>query len=161
MTLFHRVAALACAAALTAGLAGCATTASPEAMKAEAASFQLPKYPSAGKALVYVVRPGPEVYLAGYSPVFVYVDDAGVNEHVGYTRSGQYLAVDLTPGQHKIRSGMGGEVAFQAKAGEVRFLKQEAGLMGLTSLEEIDEITGKYLMKSKDIKPGSPSDKAK
>ena len=155
-----RLAALACAASLALGLVGCATV-TPEAMKAEIAGYKLPASPSAGKALVYVLRPGPEMGLLGLTPAFVYVDDAGINEHLGYTRSGQYLLTELAPGPHKIRSGSGGFVDFQAKGGETRFLKQHVGIGGLGSLEEIDDLNGKYLMKSRELKLGSPSEKSK
>lgn len=157
MSVFRKAAVLACAASFVVSLAGCASTATPEAMQSAVAGFQLPQKPAAGKSLVYVVRSGPETYLLGFSPVFVFVDEAGITEPSGYTRSDQYLPIELSPGPHKVRSGMGGEVSFEAKAGEVRFLKQSVGLAGLTTLEEVDALTGKYLMKTREMKPGSNS----
>src|ERR1043165_506922 len=61
--------------------AGCASAPSPEAMKAEIASFQLPKLPEPGKAICYVVRPSGAGALIKFN---VFVDDQQASSELGY-----------------------------------------------------------------------------
>src|SRR3569623_182567 len=91
------LAALVGAAALTA-LVGCASLPSPEVMKAETASFQLPKLPEAGKAMVYVVRPALLGWLIRFN---VFVDDQEATSKMGNTQNKQYIYKKKTTKEHK------------------------------------------------------------
>ena len=63
---------LAVATLALAVLSGCASLPSPEVMKAETATFTLPKMPEPGKAIVYIVRPE---MMGGAIRFNVFVDD--------------------------------------------------------------------------------------
>lgn len=76
-------------------LSGCASLPSPEVMQTETASFQLPKMPEQGKALVYVVRPSGVGGLVRFN---VFVDDQEAASEMGHTRSSQYIYFNVTPG---------------------------------------------------------------
>ena len=80
---------------------GCATLPSNEQMRAETAGFQLPRLPSSGKALVYVVRPSG---IGGLVRFNVFVDNQADEAEVGYTRGGQYIYFGVDPGSRKISS---------------------------------------------------------
>lgn len=140
---------LACATALVA-LTGCATLPSPEKMKAETASFELPKKPDEGKALVYVVRPSG---MGGLIRFNVFVDDQEAASEMGYTRSSQYIYFHVTPGDHKIMSKAENwaEAKISAKAGDIIFIEQEPSMgviMARNSIARIDELPGKYYVKT-------------
>lgn len=136
-----------------AALTGCATLPSPEAMKAETASFQLPKLPDAGKAMVYVVRPsGP----GGLIRFNVFVDDQEAASEMGFTRGSQYIYFHVTPGDHKIYSKAENwaEAQISAKAGEVVFIQQEPSMgviMARNSITKIEELPGKYHVKKLEL----------
>jgi len=146
------LAALVGAAALTA-LVGCASLPSPEVMKAETASFQLPKLPEAGKAMVYVVRPALLGWLIRFN---VFVDDQEATSEMGYTRSKQYIYFQVAPGEHKIYSKAENwaEAQISAKAGEVIFIQQEPSMgfiMARNSISTIEELSGKYQVKTLEL----------
>ena len=136
-----------------AALAGCASLPSPEAMRAETTSFQLPKLPAPGKAMVYVVRPpGP----GGLIRFNVFVDDQEDASEMGYTRGGQYIYFHVTPGEHKIYSKAENwaEAQISPKAGEVIYIQQEPAIgliMARNSLSKIDELPGKYHVKKLEL----------
>ena len=136
-----------------AALTGCASLPSPEAMKAETASFKLPKLPDAGKAMVYVVRPsGP----GGLIRFNVFVDDQEAASEMGYTRGSQYIYFNVAPGQHKIYSKAENwaEAQVSAQAGEVIFIQQEPSMgiiMARNSITKIEELPGKYHVKKLEL----------
>ena len=68
-------------------ITGCASLPSPEVMKAETDTYQLPKLPEQGKAIVYVVRPSS---VGGLIRFNVFVDDQEASSEMGYTRGNQY-----------------------------------------------------------------------
>jgi len=145
-------AAIACAAALMA-LTGCASLPSQEVMKAEVASFQLPKQPDADKAMVYVVRPSSMGTLIRFN---VFVDNQEAPSEVGYTRGSQYIYFQVTPGEHKIYSKAENwaEVSLTAKAGDVFFIQQEPAMgviMARNNIFKIDDVPGKYHVKKLDL----------
>ena len=129
---------------------GCASLPSPEAMKAETATFQLPKLPDTGKAIVYVVRPSG---LGGLIRFNVFVDDQEAPSEMGYTRASQYIYFQVTPGEHKIYSKAENwaELQLSAKAGDIFFIQQEPTmgiLMARNSLSKLEEVPGKYHVKT-------------
>jgi hypothetical protein len=140
-------------AAALAALTGCASLPSPEVMKSETASFQIPKKPEAGKAMVYVVRPaGP----GGLIRFNVFVDDQEAASEMGYTRGSQYIYFHVTPGEHKIYSKAENwaEAQISAKAGEVIFIQQEPSMgiiMARNSITKIEELPGTYYVKKLEL----------
>jgi len=136
-----------------AALTGCASLPSPEAMKAETASFQLPKQPEAGKAMVYVVRPSGPGGLVRFN---VFVDDQEAASEMGYTRGSQYIYFHVTPGEHKIYSKAENwaEAQISAKAGEVIFVQQEPSMgiiMARNSITKIEALPGTYHVKKLEL----------
>jgi hypothetical protein len=136
-------------AVVLAGMTGCASLPSPEVMKAETATFQLPKAPDAGKAIVYVVRPSAMGTLVRFN---VFVDDQEAASEMGYTRGNQYIYFNVAPGPHKIYSKAENwaEAQFSANAGDIIFVEQEASMgfvMARNSIAKIDALPGKYHVK--------------
>lgn len=129
-----------------AALTGCASLPSPEVMKAETATFQLPQRPESGKALVYVVRPS----MFGAAIRFnVFVDDQEAASEMGFTRGKQYIYFNVTPGEHKIYSKAENwaEAKITAKAGDTIFIQQEPStgfVIARNSITTIEELPGKY-----------------
>jgi len=82
-------------------LSGCASLPTPSEMQEDIKGYQLPKLPTEGKAIVYVVRPS---LLGGLVRFNVFVDDKEPNSEMGYTRNGQYIYFCLLPGDHQILS---------------------------------------------------------
>jgi hypothetical protein len=131
-------------------LAGCASLPSPEVMRAEVASYQLPKLPEPGKAMVYVVRPSP---LGGLIRFNVFLNDQEEKSEMGYTRSSQYIYFHVPPGDHKLYSKAENwaEIGISAKAGEVVFVQQDVAIgiiMARNNLTRLEEIPGKYHVKT-------------
>ena len=142
-------ATLVCAAALLA-LTGCASLPSPEVMKAQTESFQLPKLPDTDKAIVYVVRPSS---VGGLIRFNVFVDDQEAPSEMGYTRGSQYIYFQVKPGDHKVYSKAENwaETQISANAGDVIFIEQEASMgviMARNSIAKIDTLPGKYHVKT-------------
>ncbi|HET7836702.1 MAG TPA: DUF2846 domain-containing protein [Variovorax sp.] len=130
-------------------LAGCASLPSPEVMKSETASFQLPKLPESGKAIVYVVRPSG---MGGLVRFNVFVDDQEAASEMGYTRSSQYIYFNVKPGTHKIYSKAENwaDTEISAKDGDIIYIQQEPSMgviMARNSVSKIDEVQGKYQVK--------------
>lgn len=128
---------------------GCANLPSAEVMKAETVTYQLPKMPETGKAIVYVVRPSPSGGLVRFN---VFVDDQEATSEVGYTRSSQYIYFNLAPGDHKIYSKAENwaELQVKAAAGDVIYIQQETSMglvMARNSIFKLEEIPGKYQVK--------------
>lgn len=145
----RRTAAGALASATLVLLTGCASLPTPEAMKAEVASFQLPVKPADGKALVYVVRPSGTGTLVRFN---VFLNDQADASEMGWTRGSQYIHFNLPPGQHKIwsKAENWADIAVSAKAGEVLFIEQEPSmgiLMARNALKPLDDLTGRYHVK--------------
>jgi hypothetical protein len=119
-------------------------------MKAEIAGFQLPRQPSTGKALVYIVRPSAVGSLIRFN---VFVDSQADEAEVGYTRGGQYIYFGVDPGTRKISSKAENwaEWTIKANAGEVIYLQQEPAfgiIMARNNMFPIDETQGKYYVKT-------------
>jgi hypothetical protein len=144
------------AAALTLLMStSCATLPSPEVMKTEVASFQLPKAPEAGKAMVYVVRPSGAGGLVRFN---VFLDDQEANSEMGFTRASQCIYFNVAPGDHKIYSKAENwaETSVSTKAGDIVFIEQEMSfcvIMARNNLLKLDEVTGKYRVKT--LTPGT------
>ena len=131
-------------------LAGCASLPSPEVMKAETASYQLPKLPEQGKAIVYVVRPAS---FGGLIRFNVFVDDQEAASEMGYTRSSQYIYFSVSPGEHKIYSKAENwaETLITAKANDIIFIQQEPSmgvLMARNNIFKLEDYEGKYHVKT-------------
>ncbi|WP_215372218.1 DUF2846 domain-containing protein [Polynucleobacter sp. MWH-UH24A] len=129
---------------------GCATLPSSEQMRAEIVGFQLPKQPSPGKALVYVVRPSG---IGGLVRFNVFVDTQADEAEVGYTRGGQYIYFGVDPGSRKISSKAENwaEWTVKVNAGDVIYLQQEPAIgiiMARNNIFPIDDTQGKYLVKT-------------
>jgi len=135
---------------LVAALAGCATLPSPEVMRAEVTGFQLPKLPDPEKAIVYVVRPSELGTVVRFN---VFLDDQADSSEMGFTRGGQYIHFNVSPGKHRLLSKAENwaEMEIDAKAGEVLFVQQEP-TMGLlfarNNIMRIEELPGKYQVKT-------------
>ena len=130
-------------------LSGCASLPSPEVMQTETASFQLPKLPEQGKALVYVVRPSGVGGLVRFN---VFVDDQEVASEMGHTRASQYIYFNVTPGMHKIYSKAENwaDTQITANSGDVIYIQEEPSMgviMARNSVSKIDDIQGKYQVK--------------
>lgn len=136
--------------AIVALMTACASLPSPEQMRTEVASYQLPKLPEDGKAIVYVVRPSG---LGGLIRFNVFVNDQQPASEVGYTRSSQYIYFNLAPGRHKILSKAENwaEAEVDAKAGDIVFIQQEPAMglvMARNSLFALKDYEGKYHVKT-------------
>ncbi len=131
-------------------ITGCASLPSPEVMKAETATYQLPKLPEQGKAIVYVVRPSS---VGGVIRFNVFVDDQEASSEMGYTRGSQYIYFNLLPGEHKIYSKAENwaEALVSAKAGDIIFIQQDASmgiLMARNNIFKLEDYQGKYHVKT-------------
>ncbi len=130
-------------------LTGCASLPTPEVMKAETITYQLPKLPDSGKAIVYVVRPSG---IGGLIRFNVFVDDKEAASEMGYTRSSQYIYFNLVPGDHKLYSKAENwaEMQVTAKAGDIIFIQQEPAMgiiMARNSIFKLEDYQGKYHVK--------------
>lgn len=131
-------------------LQGCANLPSTEVMRAETANFQLPKQPSPGKSIVYVVRPSNIGALVRFN---IHVDSKDDAAEVGYTRGGQYIYFSLPAGSHKIYSNAENwaEMTLNTKTGEIIYLQQEPAfgiIMARNNIFRIEETQGKYYVKT-------------
>jgi hypothetical protein len=129
---------------------GCATLPSTEQMKAEIAGYQLPRQPSSGKALVYVVRPSG---IGGLIRFNVFVDSKEDNAEVGYTRGGQFIYFSVQPGARKILSKAENwaEMSINVKAGEILYLQQEPAfgvVIARNNIFPIEQTQGIYYIKT-------------
>jgi hypothetical protein len=139
--------------AVVAALVGCASLPSPEAMTPETDSYQLPKMPAPGKAMVYVVRP---FALGGLVRFNVFVDDQQAPSEMGYTRSSQYIYFQVSPGDHKIYSKAENwaEAQISAKAGDVIYIQQQPSMgiiMARNAITKIEDLQGKYHVKKLEL----------
>lgn len=146
----QRSVATFCIASAFAALTGCASLPSPEVMKAETATYQLPKLPEQDKAIVYVVRPSG---LGGLIRFNVFVDDQEASSEMGYTRSKQYIYFSLPPGEHKIYSKAENwaETLVSASAGDIIFIQQEPTMgvvMARNNIFKLEDYQGKYHVKT-------------
>ncbi|MES2533703.1 MAG: DUF2846 domain-containing protein [Pseudomonadota bacterium] len=119
-------------------------------MKADTASFELPKSPEPGKAIVYMVRPSGVGGLVRFN---VFVDDQEAASEMGYTRSSQYIYFNVTPGKHKIYSKAENwaEAEVTANSGDVIYIRQEPSMgliMARNSISKIEGYEGKYHVKN-------------
>ena len=127
-------------------IAGCAVSLPPtEKLKSETATFQLPRLPQTGQAVVYVVRPSA---LGKTVRISVRVGDT----KVGSTKGNQYIYFDLPSGEHIISSKAENtsKINISAKDGEIIFLQQEisfGALFARNTLKRIEELEGKYYVK--------------
>jgi len=146
----RRVLTAALGAVALSTVVGCASLPSPDVMKKEAANYQLPKMPDAGKAMVYVVRPSG---MGGLIRFNVFVDDQEAASEVGYTRASQYIYFQVTPGDHKIYSKAENwaDAQISVKAGDVVFIQQEPSMgviMARNTISKVEDYQGKYLVKT-------------
>jgi hypothetical protein len=145
----NRFAKVFLAVAVAATFAGCATLPSPEEMKSEVATFQLPKLPADGKAIVYVVRPSALGTLVRFN---VFLDDKEAPSEMGFTRGGQYIHFNVMPGKHRLYSQAenAAEMEIDAKAGDIFFIQQEPSMgiiMARNNLMKLEDVPGKYHVK--------------
>jgi hypothetical protein len=131
-------------------LFGCATLPRPDEMKAEIATYQLPKLPEEGKAIVYVVRPSSIGALIRFN---VFIDNQEPESEMGYTRGSQYIYFNLAPGDHQILSKAENwaETNVSAKAGDIIFVQQEPSIgiiMARNSIFKPQDYEGKYHVKN-------------
>lgn len=140
---------------------GCASLPSPEVMKAETATYQLPKLPEQGKAIVYIVRPSS---VGGLIRFNVFVDDQEAPSEMGFTRGSQYIYFNLLPGEHKIYSKAENwaETLVTANPGDIIFIQQDASmgiLMARNNLFKLEDYQGKYHVKTLTVGTIIKSDK--
>ncbi len=141
---------LAAAVALCMLVTGCASLPSPEAMRAEVASFQLPKTPEAGKSMVYVVRPSA---LGGLIRFNVFLNDQEASSEMGFTRGSQYIYFSVPPGSHRIfsKAENWAEVPISVNAGDIVYILQDPGMgviMARNNLQKVEDYQGKYHVKN-------------
>ena len=147
--MFKKTLALIALAGVVA-LTGCASLPSPEVMKAETASYRLPRLPDTGKAIVYIVRPSG---LGGLIRFNVFVNNQEEASEMGYTRASQYIYFMVPPGEHKILSKAENwaETHISAKANDIIFIQQEPSmglLMARNEIFKLQEFEGKYHVKT-------------
>ena len=140
---------------------GCASLPSPEVMKAETATYQLPKLPEQGKAIVYIVRPSS---VGGLIRFNVFVDDQEAPSEMGFTRGSQYIYFNLLPGEHKIYSKAENwaETLVTANPGDIIFIQQDASLgilMARNNIFKVEDYQGKYHVKTLTVGTIIKSDK--
>ncbi len=138
------------ALATAALFAGCATLPPPEKMKAEVATFQLPKLPPPDTAIVYVVRPSS---LGGLVRFNVFLDDEQAASEMGFTRGSQYIHFNVAPGKRRLysKAETAAEIEIDAKAGDILFIQQEPSIgiiMARNNLMKLEELPGKYHVKT-------------
>jgi hypothetical protein len=131
-------------------LGGCATLPSTEQMKAAVATYQVPRLPDPGTAMVYVVRPSALGTLVRFN---VFLNNQEEQSEVGFTRGNQYIYFTVPPGSHKIYSKAENwaEAALELRPGEVVFLQQEPTMgliMARNNLFRLEEFQGKYHVKN-------------
>ena len=102
------------------------------------------------KAIVYIVRP---TQLGGLVRFNVFLDNQEDSSEMGYTRAGQYIYFNLTPGEHKIYSKAENwaESLVTVKPGDVVFLQQEPSMgiiMARDTMFKLDDHEGKYHVKT-------------
>jgi hypothetical protein len=132
---------------------GCASLPSPEEMRAQTATYQVPYQPSGDKAMVYVVRPSG---LGGLIRFNVFAGDQAESSEMGYTRANQYIYFSLPPGEHRIYSKAENwaDATVTVKAGDVVFLKQEPAIgiiMARNILSMLPDYEGKYHVKTLEL----------
>jgi hypothetical protein len=132
---------------------GCATLPKPDEMKAAVATYQLPKLPEAGKAIVYVVRPSSLGTVIRFN---VFIDNQESESEMGYTRGAQYIYFNLMPGDHQILSKAENwaETNVSAKAGDIIFIQQEPSMgiiMARNSIFKLQDYEGKYHVKNLEL----------
>jgi len=133
------------------GIFGCATVPPrPGDIKAEVATYQLPKLPEEGKAIVYVV-----FLESWYKKISfdVYLDNKEPESKIGSNNGGQYIYFNVTPGEHKILSKAGNwaEITVSPKAGDILFIRQEphTGFIDARNkLVTLQDDEGKYYVKT-------------
>ena len=136
-----------------AALTGCASLPSPDVMKAEVATYQLPKLPEDGKAICYVVRP---IEIGGHIRFNVFLDNQEDSSEMGYTQASQYIYFNLWPGKHTIYSKAENwaETQVTAKAGDIIFIQQEP-MKGLITVGnymfKLEAYVGKYHVKTLNV----------
>jgi hypothetical protein len=132
-------------------LFGCASLPQPDEMKAAVATYQLPKLPEAGKAIVYVVRPSSYF---GVIRLKVFLDNQDPKSEMGSTMGSQYIYFSLMPGEHKILSKgeNWAETNVSAKAGDIIFIQQEPAMPifsgARNKLFNLNDYEGKYHVKN-------------
>ncbi|HOX15908.1 MAG TPA: hypothetical protein PLP18_07255 [Smithellaceae bacterium] len=132
-------------------VSGCASLPLPEEMKAQVATYQLPKFPEDGEAIVYIVRPSSSYKV---SMLNVFLDNQDTKSEMGSTLGRQYIYFSLTPGEHKLLSKgeNWAETNVFAKAGDVIFIQQEPAMPILrgarNKLLKLNDYEGKYHVKT-------------
>ncbi len=130
-------------------LAGCASTITPDEMKAAIKDFDLPVLPQIGKAVVYVVRPSNAFKQDSFK---VYIDDKQHESEIGYTKGLQYIYFSIEPGRHTVLSKAENwaEKVINVQAGEIIYIQQVAErgtMMARNSLYSPFDYQGKYYVK--------------
>lgn len=119
-------------------------------MKAEVATYQLPKLPEDGKAIIYVIFAQPWYKGIRFD---VFIDNQEPKSEIGHNMGGQYIYFDLIPGEHKILSKAENwaEINVSVKAGDIIFIQQEpyTGLLNARNkLLNLQDYEGKYYVKT-------------
>lgn len=149
MNIFFKSSVLIVALFVTA----CSSLPSPEKMRAEVQTYELPQLPKEGQAIVYVVRPSA---LGGFIRFNVFVDNKEAESEMGYTRSSQYVYFNLQPGDHQILSKAENwaETNVTVKAGDIIFIQQEPSMgliMARNNLFKLEDYEGKYHVKNLNV----------
>jgi len=130
-------------------LSGCASLPSPSAMQEDIKEYQLPRLPTDGKAIVYIVRPSRLGTLVRFN---VFVDNKQPESEMGYNRGGQYIYFNIVPGDHQILSKAENWAAtnITVQAGDIIFIQQEPSMgfiMARNNIFPIQKYEGKYQIK--------------
>jgi hypothetical protein len=117
-------------------------------MRANVASYRVPRVPVDGKAIVYAVLPESPYGEKRYD---VYLDGRDPQAKMGSSAGGQYVCFDLMPGPHKIlaKAENWAEIDISARAGDTLFIRlgPPAGLLNATiRLALVPDYEGKFHM---------------
>jgi len=130
-------------------ITGCAGLPSEKHIKKDLSDYQLPKLPTAGKAMVYIVRPSNLGSLLHFN---VFLDNKEPSSEIGYTLGEQYIYFSIEPGEYKILSNAGNwaEINIIAQQDEVIFIKQTATpgvIFAWNFLSRLTKHEGMYFVK--------------
>ena len=127
---------------------GCFTP-KPDAMKREVSNFRLPKLPSNGNAMVYIVRPEG---LGNMIKFNVFVDNKKAQSEQGYTNGKQYIYFPVSVGKHLIisKAKNWATLSIYPKANDIIFIEQKPKAsfpLPMNSLIKLPNYEGKYHVK--------------
>jgi hypothetical protein len=128
---------------------GCASLPSNEEIDNSIIGFELPKVPSEGNAMVYIVRPSQLGFAIKFN---VFVDEKKAESLMGSTTGGQYIYFEIQPGNHLILSQAENlaQCNLLSEANGIYFLEQVPAmgiLFARNDLQVVKDNAGRYWVK--------------